>query len=36
MTKSWKRLAVSVATILGVGTIAVKSAEAASVKLSFF
>jgi hypothetical protein len=36
MTKCWQKLAVAVATILGLGTNAVKSAEAASVKLSFF
>lgn len=36
MTKCWQKLAVAIATILGLGAIAVNSAEAASVKLSFF
>ncbi len=36
MTKIWQKLAVAAATIVGLGAIAVKSAEAASVKLTFF
>ncbi|MCC3467137.1 MULTISPECIES: PEP-CTERM sorting domain-containing protein [unclassified Microcoleus] len=36
MIKSWQKVAVAAATILGLGATAVKSAEAASVKLTFF
>jgi len=36
MTKNLQKMAVAAAAILGLGAIAVKSAEAASVKLTFF
>lgn len=36
MIKSWQKVAVAAATVLGWGATAVKSAEAASVKLTFF
>jgi hypothetical protein len=36
MTKNLQKIAVAAAAILGLGAIAVKSAEAASVKLTFF